>query len=264
MGRVILVGATKGGVGKSVSSYNLAYSLANMGKRVLAVDFDSQANLSTCFGIDDPATVPVTIGHLMMAQIEDEELPDPSEYIHSRNGVDFIPSSMVLSAVDAKLRLEMGAERMLANIMEPLKDRYDYLIVDTCPALGALTINALAAADGVVITVNPQLLAMVGLQEFLKTIKKIKSRINPRLEVEGILLTMCEPRTNLCKVISEQVTDTFEGQIRVFESKIPNTVKVGESVYYSEPLLEYAPNTKACKAYMDFGKELIGYESKSA
>lgn len=94
----------------------------------------------------------------------------------------------------------MGAEKMLATILEPIKDRYDYLIVDTCPALGVLTINALAAADGVVITVNPQLLAMVGLQEFLKTIKKIKSRINPKLEVEGILLTMCEPRTNLCKV----------------------------------------------------------------
>ena len=188
MGKVIIVGATKGGVGKSVSSYNLAYSLASMGKRVLAVDFDSQANLSTCFGIEDTAAVPVTIGHLMMAQIEDEEMPDTSEYVEGRNGVDFIPSSMVLSAVDAKLRLEMGAEKMLANILEPLKDRYDYLIVDTCPALGALTINALAAADGVVITVNPQLLAMVGLQEFLKTIKKIKSRINPRLEVEGMLM----------------------------------------------------------------------------
>lgn len=264
MGKIILVGATKGGVGKSVSSYNLAYSLARMGKRVLAVDFDSQANLTTCFGVEDPAAVPVTIGHLMMAQIDDEEMPDASEYIMSRNGVDFIPSSMVLSAVDAKLRLEMGAERMLANILEPLKDSYDYLILDTCPALGALTINALAAADGVVITVNPQLLAMVGLQEFLKTIKKIKSRINPKLEVEGILLTMCEPRTNVCKTISEQVEETFEGQIRVFESKIPSTVKVGESVYYSEPLLEYAPQTKACKAYLDFGKELIGYESKSA
>ena len=264
MGKIILVGATKGGVGKSVSSYNLAYSLARMGKRVLAVDFDSQANLTTCFGVEDPAAVPVTIGHLMMAQIDDEDMPDASEYIMSRNGVDFIPSSMVLSAVDAKLRLEMGAERMLANILEPLKDSYDYLILDTCPALGALTINALAAADGVVITVNPQLLAMVGLQEFLKTIKKIKSRINPKLEVEGILLTMCEPRTNVCKTISEQVEETFEGQIRVFESKIPSTVKVGESVYYSEPLLEYAPQTKACKAYLDFGKELIGYESKSA
>lgn len=264
MGKTILIGATKGGVGKSVSSYNLAYSLASMGKKVLAVDFDSQANLTTCFGIEDPAVVPVTIGHLMMAQIDDEEMPAASEYIMSRNGLDFIPSSMVLSAVDAKLRLEMGAERMLANILEPLKSRYDYIIVDTCPALGALTINALAEADGVVITVNPQLLAMIGLQEFLKTIKKIKSRINPKLEVEGILLTMCEARTNLCKVISEQVTETFGGKIRVFESKIPNTVKVGESVYYCEPLLEYAPQTKACKAYLDFGKELIGNEIKSA
>lgn len=264
MGKVILVGATKGGVGKSVSSYNLAYSLASMGKRVLAVDFDSQANLTTCFGVEDATALPVTVGHLMMAQIEDEELPDPMEYIMSRNGVDFIPSSMVLSAVDAKLRLEMGAERMLAGILEPLKSRYDYLIIDTCPSVGALTINALAAADGVVITANPQLLAMVGLQDFLKTIKKIKSRINPGLEVEGILLTMCEPRTNLCKVISEQVSETFEGQIRIFKSKIPSTVKVGESVYYSEPLLEYAPQTKACRAYLDFGKELISYESKSA
>ncbi|MCR4837552.1 MAG: ParA family protein [Eubacterium sp.] len=264
MGRVIVVGATKGGVGKSVSSYNLSYSLASMGKKVLAVDFDSQANLSTCFGIEATSTVPITIGHLILALIDDEELPDASEYIMSRNGVDFIPSSMVLSAADAKLRLELGAERMLEKILEPLKSRYDYIIVDTCPALGALTINALTAADGVVITVNPQLLAMVGLQEFLKTIKKIKSRINPQLEVEGILLTMCEPRTNLCKVISEQIAETFDGQIRVFESKIPNTVKVGESVYYSEPLLEYAPQTKACRAYMDFGRELIGYESKSA
>lgn len=264
MGKVILVGATKGGVGKSVSSFNLAYSLASMGKKVLAVDFDSQANLTTCFGVEDPAAIPVTIGHLMMAQIDDKAMPDASEYIMSRNGVDFIPSSMVLSAVDAKLRLEMGAERMLANILEPLKDRYDYMILDTCPSLGALTINALAAADGVVITVNPQLLAMVGLQEFLRAIKKIKSRINSKLEVEGILLTMCEPRTNLCKVISEQVSETFEGQIRIFESKIPSTVKVGESVYYSEPLIEYAPQTKACRAYMDFGRELIGYENKSA
>ena len=260
MGKIIVVGATKGGVGKSVSSFNLAYSLAKLGKKVLAVDFDSQANLTTCFGVEDPAAVPVTIGHLMMAQMDEERMPDVSEYIMSRNGVDFIPSSMVLSAVDAKLRLEMGAEKMLSNILEPLRDSYDYLIIDTCPALGALTINALAAADGVVITVNPQLLARKGLQDFLKTIKKIKNRLNPKIEVEGILLTMCESRTNLCRVISEQVAEAFEGQIRIFSSKIPNTVKVGESVYYSEPLLEYAPNSKACKAYLDLGRELMADE----
>lgn len=154
MGKIILVGATKGGVGKTVSSYNLAYSLVKLGKKVLAVDFDSQANLTTCFGVENPAAVPVTIGHLMMTQMDEEAMPDKSEYIMSRNGVDFIPSSMVLSAVDAKLRLEMGAEKMLSNILDPLRESYDYLIIDTCPALGALTINALAAADGVVITVR--------------------------------------------------------------------------------------------------------------
>jgi chromosome partitioning protein len=250
----------KGGTGKTVTTYNLAYSFAKMGKRVLAVDFDSQANLTTCFGVDNPAEIPVTIGHLMMARIEDEELPEPEEYIMSRNGVDFIPSSMVLSAVDAKLRLEMGAERMLSGILEPLRDKYDAILIDTAPTLGALNINALATSDEVIITVNPQLLAMMGLQDFLKTVKKIRSRINDRLDVAGILLTMCDARTNLCKVITEQVTDTFEGQIRIFDSKIPNTVKVGEAVYYSEPLLEYAPESKACAAYENLAKELIAYE----
>ena len=257
---IIMIGSMKGGVAKTVTTFNLAYSLQKMGKSVLAVDFDSQANLSTCFGIENAAEVPVTIGHLMMAQIEDEDLPEPSEYIQSRNGVDFISSSMMLSAVDAKLRLEMGAERMLSEILEPLRDRYDYILIDTAPSLGALNINAMAAADEVMITVNPQLLAMMGLQEVLRMIRKIKRRINPGLSVSGILLTMCDSRTNLCKVITEQVRDTFDGQIRIFESCIPNTVKVGEAVYYSEPLMEYEPECKACKAYESLAREVIGYE----
>ena len=123
-----------------------------------------------------------------------------------------------------------------------------------------LTINAVSAADEVLITVNPQLLAMMGLHDFLKTVKKIKNRINSRLSVAGILLTMCDSRTNLCKVITEEVTETFEGQIKIFESMIPNTVKVGESVYYSEPLVEYAPDSKACVAYNNLAKELIENE----
>ncbi len=261
MGKIIMIGAMKGGVGKTVSTYNLAYSLAKMGKKVLAVDFDSQANLTTCFGVEDVNEIPVTIGHLMMKQIEEEEQAEASEFIMNRNGVDFIPSSMVLSAVDAKLRLEMGSERMLAGILEPLKIEYDYILIDTCPSLGALTINALAVADEVIITANPQLLAMMGLQDFLKTVRKIKLRINSKLKVAGILLTMCDARTNLCKVITEQVMETFDGQIKIFDSKIPNTVKVGESVYYGEPLLEYAPRCKACKAYQNLAKELIENEN---
>ena len=129
MARIIVCGSFKGGVGKTASSWTLAYSLAERGKRVLAVDFDSQANLTTCFGIEDPAAVPVTIGHLMN-RLEDEEMLDPSEFIQSRNGVDFISSSMMLSAVDSKLRMEMGSEKMLTGILEPLRGLYDYIIVD--------------------------------------------------------------------------------------------------------------------------------------
>ena len=257
MGKIYMIGAMKGGVGKSVSVFNLAYSLQKRGKRVLAVDFDPQANLTTCFGAED---VDVTIGDLMKAVIEDEELPVREEYIWERNGVDFIPSSIQLSAVEAKLRLEMGTEKMLATILEPLKGDYDYILIDTSPSLGALNINAMAAADEVIVTVNPQLLAMMGLQDFLKSVKKIKSRLNERLNVAGILLTMCDARTILCKTITEQVAETFQGQIRIFESKIPNTVKVGESVYYSEPLIEYAPDSNACRAYNKLAGEVIAYE----
>ena len=255
MGKIMMCGSFKGGVGKTASSWNLAYCLAEMGKKVLAVDFDSQANLSTCFGIEDPAAVPLTIGHLMMSQLEDEEVPESAEFIQKRNGVDFIPSSMMLSAVDSRLRMEMGAEKMLASILEPLRDRYDFVIVDTCPSLGSLTINALAAADEVMITV-------MGLQDFIRTVKKVRNRLNERLRIVGILLTMCDARTNLCKVITEQVMEAFEGQIRIFESVIPNTVKVGESIYYSKPLVEYAPGSKVCEMYRSLAREVAGYEGE--
>ena len=251
MGKIYMIGAMKGGVGKSVSVFNLAYSLKKRGKKVLAVDFDPQSNLTTCFGAEE---VNVAIGDLMMNVIEEEDLPESEEYIWERNGVDFIPASIGLSAVEAKLRLEMGTEKMLSAILEPLREDYDYILIDTCPSLGV------AAADEVIVAVNPQLLAMMGLQDFLKSVKKIKSRINERLNVAGILLTMCDARTILCKTITEQVAEMFQGQIRIFKSKIPNTVKVGESVYYSEPLIEYAPESNACKAYERLAGEVIAYD----
>lgn len=169
MGKIMMIGAMKGGVGKSVTAYNLAYSLQKRGKKVLAVDFDPQVNLTTCFGAED---VDVVIGDLMMDVIEDEELPERDEYIWERNGVDFIPSSIGLSAVEAKLRLEMGTEKMLSAILEPLRNDYDYILIDTSPSFGALNINAMATADEVIVTVNPQLLAMMGLQDFLKTVRR--------------------------------------------------------------------------------------------
>ena len=128
---------------------------------------------------------------------------EKSEYIKCRNGVDFIPASIQLSAVDAKLWLEPGTEKLLAEILEPLREDYDFILIDTCPSLGALNINTMAAADEVIVTVNPQLLAMMGLQDFLKTVNKIRKRVNDRLEVAGILLTMCDARTILFNPISQ-------------------------------------------------------------
>ena len=168
MGKIYMIGSQKGGVGKTTTTLNLAYSLQKLGKKVLAVDFDSQANLTTCFGIENTGEMENTIGHLMMAVIDDTTLPTPKRYIREKDGVDFISSSIYLSVVDAKLRLEMGAEKMLSGILEPLRERYDYILIDTCPSLGTLTINALAAADEVIITVNPQLLAMMGYRTFLR------------------------------------------------------------------------------------------------
>ena len=210
MSKVIVIGSQKGGVGKTTTTLNLAYSLCSMGKKVLAIDLDSQANLSTCYGIENTKDLEYTIGHLLMAQIEEEEPEELEHYIQSKDGVDFIPSSIYLSAVEAKLRTEMGAERMLAEVLAPIRDRYDYVLVDTVPSLGMLTVNALAVADEVIITVNPQLLAMMGLQDFLRTVGKIKKRINPKLTIAGILLTMCDGRTTLCKVLTEEVTGSFQ------------------------------------------------------
>ena len=141
MGKIIVIGSQKGGVGKTTTTHNLAYSLKELGKKVLTVDFDSQANLTTCYGVEDTGALEYTIGHLMMDQME-EEVPESFEdYIQSREGVDYIPSSIYLSVVDAKLRTEMGAERMLAEVLEPLKSRYDYILIDTCPSLGMLRPN---------------------------------------------------------------------------------------------------------------------------
>ena len=260
-GKIITIGSMKGGVGKTVTAFNLAFALMEQGKKVLAVDFDSQHNLTSCYGIGDDEFPKCRIGELMSAAIENNDLPDRKEYIIQKDGVDVIASSMSLSVVDARLRLEMGSEGILASVLDPLREDYDYILVDIGPALGCLSVNALTAADEVLIPVDPQLLAMMGLQDFLHTISKVKKRLNPKLKVTGILLTMCEARRNLYKTIIEQVESTFrDHHIRVFETRIPNTIKVGESVYYAQPLALYCPDTKVAAAYRNLGKELIAYE----
>lgn len=255
--QIIICCAQKGGVAKTVTTHNLAVAFSQSGKKVLAVDMDYQANLTACLGIERPDALPIGIAQLLEAQLNDEELPDPESYIQHCGGVDLIAASTYLSAVSETMRLEMGSERFLADILNPLRSRYDYILVDTGPKLDNLNINALVAADQVVIPVNPQYLSAMGLERLLNTVRKVKRRFNPHIEIAGVLLTMCERRTNLCQTITEQIRQEYGPILHVFQSAIPMTVKVGEAVYYSKSVIEYCPASPASTAYQAFAKELL-------
>ena len=257
MSKILVVAAQKGGVGKTSTVRNLSYSLAELGKRVLAVDFDPQFSLTTCFGVDDPEKLEHTTATLMTTLLEDKELPPKAAFIHTVGKVDLIPSSIQLSVIEANLRLEMGSEHLFANLLESLRGDYDYILVDTCPSLGTLTISALTAADEVMIPVNPQLLAVMGLQELTKTILKIKRRLNPRIKFGGILFTMCDKRTNLYKEISSQVDAAYRSGMRIFDNRIPTTVKVGEANGLGLSVMEYDNKSPAALAYMELAKEVL-------
>ena len=254
---IYCVANQKGGVSKSTTVHNLAYALAELGKRVLAVDFDSQSNLTVCFGIDKPNEIKVNIAHLMTLTMNEQELPDKSEYILTIGKVDLIPCSIFLSVVEANLSNEMGSEKILSTILEPLRKDYDAIILDTGPSLGSLTINALTAADSVIVTLNPQLLAVMGLQDLTKTIFKIRKHLNDRLEFAGILLTICDMRTNLHKQIIELVDEAYKDRVKIFNAQIPRSVKVAEANYHGKSVIEYAPSSPAAIAYQAFAKELI-------
>lgn len=217
MAQVIVCCAQKGGCAKTVTVHNLSTALSQMGKKILAVDFDAQASLTICFGIE-PRTPSVNIAHLMDMQAQDLPTPPKEDFILHCSGIDLIPSSSRLSAISEMLRHEIGCERFLSNILNTLRNDYDYIIVDTGPKLDNLSVNALIAADQLLIPVNPQFLSTAGLQPLLEMIHKVRLRFNPKIQISGILLTMCEQRTNLCKIISGQIRDAYSGTVPIFEN----------------------------------------------
>lgn len=263
MAEIIVVANQKGGVAKTTTTFNLASSLQSMGKRVLEVDFDHQGNLTSCLAKEGKQSIGLTIANLMNMCIENEdfaEMPEKTEYIYHCGGVDFIGANRTLSTIEAKLLSEAGGERTLAEIIEPLREDYDYILIDTNPSLGILTINALAVADKVLIPVSPQFFSMEGLDDLIKSIVKVRKRINPRLGISGICLTMCDFRTKLYRRMYEDLTEYTANRIKIFNSKIPYTVKVGESLYAGENVAAYCASSPASKAYLSLAKEVLGCE----
>ena len=182
---------------------------------------------------------------------------------HFQNkSIDIIPCNIGLSPIEDMLRTEVGSEMTLSEILSPVIGEYDYIIMDTSPSLGLLLINALSASDGVLITVNPQFLSVMGLEALIKTINKIQRRVNSRLEILGILLTMCDSRTKLFKDIKAALEEVYSGSLPFFETHIPYSTKVGEANLNRLSVIEYSPDNKAALAYLDLAEELRKKDSK--
>lgn len=255
--KIIAIANQKGGTGKTTTASNMGAALANEGKSVLLVDFDPQANLSMSFGIERPDELAMPIHRILSLVMDGEVLPSKEEYILHGKKLDIIPCNINLSITEINLRDELGGERTLSDLLEPLRGSYDYILIDTNPYLGLLTINALAACDSVIIPVSPQLWSATGLTDLLQTIFKVKRKINPRITIDGILLTMCDERTRLFRE-AKSLLDEFCGEkIQIYQTRIPCTVKVGEANYFSTSVLEFAANSKAALAYTAFAKEVL-------
>jgi chromosome partitioning protein len=191
--------------------------------------------------------------------LNDETLPEPSEYIITRELIDVIPCNISLSAFELNRGHEIGAERALKLVVESLREQYDVIIIDTPPTLGLLTINAITASDYVLIPVTPQLLSAVGLRMLVQTIRKVQRHINPQVEILGILMSMCDTRTNLYRQITEIVEQSYSRSLRIFDTVIPHSTKVGEANLHRRSVLLHAEYSKPAEAYRQLAREVIQY-----
>jgi len=254
--KIISVANQKGGTAKTTTACNLGNALADMGNRVLLVDFDPQSNLSMSFGIENTDELDISMNDVLTIVMEGGQLPDKTDYILKGKKLDIIPCNINLAVTEINLRDEMGGEHTLRTLLEPLRSDYEYIVIDTNPYLGQLTINALAACDEVIIPVSPQLWSATGLTDLLQTIFKVKRKINPNITVAGILLTICDERTRLFREAKNLIEEHYSDKIRIFNTHIPSTVRVGEANYSSRSIIDYEPKSRAALAYKDFAREV--------
>ena len=240
--KVIALTNQKGGVGKTTTAVNLGVGLAKQGKRVLLIDADAQANLTMALGYSRPDDLPITLSTIMH-NITDDKSFDVSQGILSHSeGVDLLPSNIELSGFEVRLINAMSRERVLKTYVNEVKKNYDYVLIDCMPSLGMITINALAAADSVVIPTQPHYLSAKGLELLLRSVSMVKRQINPKLRIDGILMTMVMPRTNISKEITATVKSAYGQKIKVFDTEIPHSIRA-----QPQRVKAFSPTTKAAR-----------------
>ena len=254
---VIAVVNQKGGTAKTTTVENLGIGLAREGKKVLLVDTDPQGSLTISLGYPRPDELETTLFDLLNKTINEDCVSAGEGILHQAEGIDLIPANISLAGLEVALVNTMNRERILKQFLEPVKGNYDYVLLDCMPSLGMLTVNALAAADAALVPVQANYLSAKGLEQLLQTINKVKRQINPKLRIEGILLTMVDGRTNYGREISSLIRDTYGGHIKIFNSEIPRSVRATEISTEGKSIFLHDPKGKVAEAYQNLTKEVM-------
>ncbi|MFV0376763.1 MAG: ParA family protein [Mangrovibacterium sp.] len=250
MGKVIALANQKGGVGKTTTAINLAASLAVLEKKVLIIDADPQANATSGIGFD-VKNVKTSIYECIVDNIDPRNIILKSEI----NGLDLIPSHIDLVGAEIEMLNLPNREKVLLTVINQIRDEYDFILIDCSPSLGLITVNALTAADSIIIPVQCEYFALEGLGKLLNTIKIIQTRLNPELEIEGFLLTMYDSRLNLANQVYEEVKTHFGDM--VFETLINRNIKLSEAPSFGIPAVLYDASSKGATSYMDLAREIL-------
>ena len=257
MSKTIAIANQKGGVGKTTTTVNLGIGLANEGKRVLLIDCDAQASLTESLGYRNPDDMDITLSTLMQKVIEEQPIAADEGILHHAEGIDVVPANIELSGMETALINIMNRERVLKDYINQVKSNYDYVLIDCTPSLGMLTVNALTAANEVIIPVQAHFLPAKGLEQLMKTVSKVKRHINPKLKIGGILLTMLDSRTNFAKEISSLIRDTYGKNLKIFKEEIPMSIRAAETSASGKSIYAYDKNGKVAEAYKNLTKEVL-------
>ena len=257
MAKITAICDQKGGVGKTVTAVNLGIGLAREGKKVLLVDMDAQGSLTASLGYQRPDQMENTLATILGRIILDEPVSPGEGILHQAEAVDLLPANIELSGLEVTLVNTMSRETILRDYLNSVRDQYDVILLDCCPSLGMLTINALAAADQVLIPMQAHYLSIKGLEQLIRTISNVKRKINPGLEIAGILITMADLRTTYSREIIELLRNSYGDKLRIFNSIIPQSIRAAETSAEGRSIYLHDPAGKVSAAYASLTREVL-------